>query len=1050
MPLTNPRILPFSIAASNGMLTSASQIAVDSANNILAGDGDDAQQVLLSLKSDINNLVSGAILSGRNFERINTDLVIDNTNVSEYAERIILYGAGINKVVDWTLPTSADITNGGESFPYVFETIHLGARARVPGVGLDNRVRISTASGDATRIVTSGGLQNLTRTDMLRGDRIIWVKETSGSDWFADYMVHDSSTFVLPSGVMELRTTEIDDVANIATILGPLSINRGDAFVVTDADGGEYFGRNISNGDIIMALVDTPGVTTNDNEDWTVLDASQSPVPNDLLVLSRNAQLTGSRLDFSRNVFVDEANVISFSSSASNTPASALAYFDANGDGIPESRSFANQPLQFSDLQGGTLSLAISFATSEQSGFLPELTDIEFDYGGGNVFTFPLTNVDPSGGIATVDITIPSEDYSSILNTNCTVTLNFVFRGARFVGTFTIVSLVNTLDGTLRQSVTGIANTAALMAEQRLTTTINGLAADIDTDEGALRAIEPRISPFKTITTNTPETSALFLDSSGVDGFPSDLSTMSEVEASNPRFTGGSTALFVAVPGGRGDYTLRNITTSSDLALDDAEATVNLGESVLFNGGSYFVYRVTGLTSGHVYEVERVSNEQVVAWPDDIRNLNDDVLRIDAELEHAALNLPSAVVDILDNNTSVTEEATPNTAATAYNIGLAGSGNATQTVFYEPSENAGSSGTKQSRPLSELSGDQVQRKLLYIPDTATFANQLSYVTAFDGSTSRDLISYQDGTFSANVFVPAQASGSTTSTLYPAPSNRVAGEGVWQTIEALTFQNGVPVPEANELFFTRSIPGSSVTLNIQYRGHANGNIFGASSTTLAGVGGASEVATTFVLDDGSETVTAEVRWYPSRREIRVSEVSRVNSGLPTINDIQVILSYTETRTVPATPATTRQVAIETLHDGWQVFAFRPATSGNLAIVGDRTEIDTGYSYATLFGAGLTGHIAVAEETARFLNFEDFTPIHTTVADLENHATLPQLGLFSTTYTHETVLAFDVALRSENSQGDTVNLGEELVLVAPDNSRWRLSVDNAGDLETTEVT
>ena len=67
------------------------------------------------------------------------------------------------------------------------------------------------------------------------------------------------------------------------------------------------------------------------------------------------------------------------------------------------------------------------------------------------------------------------------------MTLNYQFRGASFVGSFTIMSVVNTLDGTLRQSVTDIANAAAMMAEQRLTQTINQLGNEIDNDGAALQ-----------------------------------------------------------------------------------------------------------------------------------------------------------------------------------------------------------------------------------------------------------------------------------------------------------------------------------------------------------------------------------------------------------------------------------------------------------------------------------------------------------------------------------------------------------------------------------
>ena len=258
----------------------------------------------------------------------------------------------------------------------------------------------------------------------------------------------------------------------------------------------------------------------------------------------------------------------------------------------------------------------------------------------------------------------------------------------------------------------------------------------------------------------------------------------------------------------------------------------------------------------------------------------------------------------------------------------------------------------------------------------------------------------------------------------------------------------------KFFFTRNIPSTSVTLNIQYRGHANGNLFGAGTATLAGVGGASEVATTFVLDDGSEQATVEVRYYSNfqggGRQIRVSVTESVRTGLPTINDVQVILSYDETRTVPATPATVRDILIEPLRSGDQVFAFKPSSSGDLIIVGSQTEIDTNYPYTTLFGATEPGHVTLLGATGEWLDFEDVDIIATTVQDLENHSSLPQYGLFTTQYTHDTVVTLDTQLRAHNSAGDVVNLGQELVLIAPDTTRWRLSVANGGGLITTQIT
>lgn len=528
-----------------------------------------------------------------------------------------------------------------------------------------------------------------------------------------------------------------------------------------------------------------------------------------------------------------------------------------------------------------------------------------------------------------------------------------------------------------------------------------------DTD---FSSIEERLSPYKRLTITSPAGDALFFDAAPGDTYPSDLTSFTAVSEANPRHQASNTVLFVAVPE-PGNFVLENTTADTVVALDNAEATVEVVESLSQNGVTYFIYRVTSIVATNRYEVSRTTSEQVIAWADDIQNLEDDVQRIDAELEHAALNLPDAVVSVLENEVSVTEESTPTVVATTYNNQLAGPANTTQTVFAEASPNTPSGGGLNSKPIIDTTGtDRYRRKLVYIPEGVTFANQ-AYLTAFDGVTGRDLIRYQDGVFNARVRVPAIPASTTTNTIYPAPATRVSGAGIWQNIPALTFVNGVPVPEADELFFTRNLPDTSVTLNIQYRGHANGNVFGAASTTLAGVGGSTEVATTFVLNDGSEQVNAEVRWYPNTRQIRVSETSRVFQGLPTINDIEVILSFDETRTVPATGASTRNVAIEYEHNGAQVFAIKPSATGTLIIVGDQTEIDTGWEYTTLFGAGEIGHLIVVSESGVFYDYEDFEPISTTVTDLENHASLPQFGLFTTQYTRETIVDLGTTFRPE---------------------------------------
>lgn len=536
--------------------------------------------------------------------------------------------------------------------------------------------------------------------------------------------------------------------------------------------------------------------------------------------------------------------------------------------------------------------------------------------------------------------------------------------------------------------------------------------------------IEDRLMRYTNISQRSAATDARFYSDDGTGAYPSDLSLSTQVSAANPRFQATGVVLFVAVPE-PGVFVLMNTSQDTQIPLDQSEPTVDVVESFTVSGVSYFVYRVTGITIGNRFEVDRLTLEQVIQERNDIANLQDDVQRIDAELSHAVLDLPAEVVDVLDNEVTVTEESTPSIDSTAYNASLGDT--AAQTVFLEPSPNAPSAGSRTSRPMNELTGDRARRKLIYFPAAATFGNG-AVLHGFDGSTARDLIRYQDGVFNARVRVPAIPASTTTSVIYPAPANRVSGAGIWINIPALTFVNGVPVPEADEVFFTRDIPAAATTLNIQYRGHANGNIFGAGTTTLAGVGGATDAFTTVTLNDGSEQVFLEIRWYASRRQIRASITERVNAGLPTVNDVEVILSYDETRTVPATNASTRNVAIESLHDGVQVFAIRPSATDTIILVGDQTEIDTGWAYTTVFGAGETGHLAAFNNNTSvapdFFDYEDFDPIASTVTDLENHASLPQYGLFTTKYTHETIVNLATQLTVLDDTGAVQSVGAVL--------------------------
>ena len=584
--------------------------------------------------------------------------------------------------------------------------------------------------------------------------------------------------------------------------------------------------------------------------------------------------------------------------------------------------------------------MVVSLTADRTSGFPPDLTSIVLTWG-AHSFTFPVDGIDAAGGQARVAVTVPNADYSAILNTNCDVTLNYQFRGDSFVGSFTIQGVMNERVGTLNQAVTDIAADQAALAQEKLEKDISTLAQNIDTDGEALNALLPRISPFRNQTVETPDVNALFGDSTGSDPFPTDLTNLSSVSPSNPRFTAGDVAVFVAVIAGA-SYTLRNITQDTETPLLDSEASVTLGESRTIGNDTYFVFRVTGIAIGNVLEVERVTSERILAWPTDIKNLQDDVQRIDAELEHALLNLPEELVQVLENEVAVTEETTPTVVPTDYNDQLAGPTNTTQTVFYETNPNSPSGGFLDSKPINENSGnDRYRNKLIVVPAGTTFTFN-PFLLAHDTTELNTLIEYDQNQFlpmcssrrylqeaQAQLFIPHHqisfqvlASGK--------PSKRL----LFQMASLYRKRTNYFLPGTFHRHQPRSQSNTVAMLTETFLAAAQQH-----SQESAG----NEVATTFTLDDGSEVSTVEVRYYPSTRRIRVSVTEVVRVGLPTINDVQVILSFTETRTVPATPATTRMVFIENLHDGPQVFAIKPSSTGTIIIVGDQAEVDTNFSH-----------------------------------------------------------------------------------------------------------
>lgn len=1045
------------LAPEDSFVTESSKIGINGVTTVDSSI-DNLQLELNSLQQQITSNRQAQSIARGSFDTFNDSFVIDDTNAAVNGGRVNIYAAKIDKIVNVTIPTTAQLATAGLSYPYGLEFVHSAGSSRIL---TNNILRIDAGSSSSGDLIEQPILQNPavagTRVQMFQGDIGLFVKDDAVSNYRYLQGAFDPIAEITRQGIFAFRNDHvITDIDDISTILNNVTINQGDAFLVQS--GGTRFGYNIGNGDVILAKINNPSLASN-SDDWLHFADSSQALTSDQMAFFGNIQRTGNRFDLSRNVLVDESNVDTINNVATGTALnSGYPYFTTGGGATARTATFTNQNIQFSDLIGGKLNAVVNFQISNQQGFAPELTELILDYGSGISFTFPLTNIAPDAGSVMLSIDISNQDYSAILNSNCTVTLNYEFRGASIIALFTITSLFNLRTGTLNNSVTSIAQQQASLIETRLKDRLSRLEGELNTAEDNVGDVAARI-PYRNITVTTPDHTIRWLDSTGSDSAPTDVGTMNEVSADNPRFEAGNVALYIAAIGGN-EYVLKNITQSTVLALDEFEATVSVIASRSFNSQVYFLYQVTGITATDVFEIDRSSLERVVGLRRDVDVLENRVDGIEAELEHAALNLPNEVVHVLENETEVIEESNPTIVASDYNRSLTGTAN-TQAVFYEGNSPAPSGGFQTSQAINANSGnDKYRNKLLYIPSGSSYGNS-TIVHAFDNvSTSTDLISYQNGVFNAKVFVPAKNAGSSTETIYPAPATRVSGAGIWQTIEALTTRNGIPVAEADELFFTRNIPNSGTTLNIQYRGHANGNIFGAGSTTLANVGGSTLQSTSFVLNDGSESATVEVTYFPSFQgsghEIRVTVTERVNNGLPTINDIQVILSYSETRTIPATPATTRDVEIERgVPTNYQVFAFKPDSSGNLIIVGSEREINTNYAYTDLFGATEVGHLSVSFEDATFLDYEDIDIIDTTVRELQDHALLPQLGLFTTQYDHETILALDTAVEANgvviygsltSTQRDALPTSKPAIIYNSTNQRFEFLEDGVWEAKS----
>lgn len=968
-----------------------------------------------ALESAVATLQNTIFNSGRSFIRFNDGFTIDNANLATYEDKNVIYTAKNDKPLDSptrpdvTLPTDADIAAAGESYPITFEFTHLGGTARSTTTNL---VRFFFEGAQIGQI--------------LRDDVAIIVKTGVGVPYDITTGNFDPNDTILPTGVFNLKVdTPITDIADIATEFAGVSIVAGDAYVVIT--GGTWSGLTIPNNSILVATVNSPSLADSaNNNDWLLLDNPRVNAKSAAFLA--NFVQDGIRFDGTRNIQVDPANVFEFSAIATGTP--ATREIGTNSQGAGRSIAFPNVPIQFDDLVGGRLLINLNFNVDRVTGFSPSFNTVRLEYPGGIVFDFPV-NGTPINGNFMAGIDIPNVDYSAALNQDCTLTLFYDFFGESFFGEYTVSNVINTSTGRLHDAISDLIVSESMPLEARLQAQLDAITGELGSDEASFEAIQDRISPYRNNVSLSPNTNVRYLDSTGSDSFPA-ISAMTAVNPLNTQYTMGTTAVFIAVAVGT-EQAVMNGATQTLLTSANAQTDPNLelGESGTFEGRTYFVYRLSNQATNDVIQTFDLNFVQVVAWQDDINTLDADVGRIDAELEHAALNLSDGLIQVLDNSVTVTEESSPTILPTPYNKSF--STNDTQTVFYEANPKAPSAGTHASDAISASSA-----KLVVIPEDHVFSDGV-ILQATDGTTPTTLVNFVNGELVANVFVPAIPPGSKTVTVHPLPATQVQRD--WYSIPLHTPDLHA---EADELFFTRDVPVAATTLNFQYRYDANGGHGATQSINLviSDIAVDASTSATLSLPDG-ESVNVGFDWQAAQRRIRVTGTPFASDPNFFIFDMEVGVTFTETRTTPATPATTRPVVIGLQRATGQdaVIATKVSSGGSLILVGDVAEVDTNYAMTTLFGGALAGNLIVSTEIGTYLNYTQFTPSAQTVVSLENHATLPQFGLFTTEYTSATIVTFDTQLEAKDSAGDTVKLGQELILLdTADGDRYNITIVN----------
>ena len=430
---------------------------------------------LVEVDERVTALGNPASASGRTFTTFSDGFTINAANISTFQDVNTIYTAKNDKGEggltrpDVNLPSDADISSAGLSYPVVFEFTHLGGS-------------IVSTTTNIIRFFFNGNQVGV----MQRNQVGVLVKPASGEDYQLSVSSFQQGTTLLPAGIFELRSDlSINTIDNIAIELASAVINAGDAFIVDG--GGVRFNAVIEPNDVIVALKNSPDLAAN-SEDWLVIENGRSGngVTNEQALFFNQLARSGVRFDLSDTVFVSPTNVIEQTNIAAGTPYTG-GFITPNTNSL----ATANLPatnINFSALVGGLLTLEYSINTTASGGFLPEFRTITLNFDDKATFTF---NVLDRGleALDSITIQIPDDDYTGIIGITPSITVGFIERGFQWAGSLRILSLTNRLTGTLHDPINAMIASSVDELNRSLSVEIASVNGRVDLVNQNLRTI---------------------------------------------------------------------------------------------------------------------------------------------------------------------------------------------------------------------------------------------------------------------------------------------------------------------------------------------------------------------------------------------------------------------------------------------------------------------------------------------------------------------------------------------------------------------------------